>query len=93
MAKNFSDEMNSNLYFVYLPNLKGIIKEFQKISIYQSKSIVNELNINFIDVHKGLFLNEKEPLKLFPFEMWGHYNENGYKKVSNFIFQKIKNGD
>ena len=93
MAKNFSDEMNSNLYFVYLPQFERYNKGVSEDKYLLVKSIVNELNINFIDVHKGLFLNEKDPLKLFPFEMVGHYNEYGYKKISNFIFQKIKNGD
>ena len=93
MVKYFTDEMDSNLYFIYLPQFERYSKGISDDKYLLVKSIVNELSINFIDVHKGLFLNEKEPLKLFPFEMWGHYNENGYKKVSNFIFQRIKNGD
>ena len=52
----------------------------------QIKQIVKELNINFIDIHKGVFLKQN-PLEL---KMWGHYNENGYKKVSNYIYENLK---
>ena len=49
------------------------------------------LNIPFIDLHEEVFEKEKNPLKLFPFELPGHYNIEGYKKVSEVIYSFTKN--
>lgn len=54
------------------------------------KNILNELKIPFIDIHKEVFLKEKNPLNLFPFELNGHYNINGYKKVAETIYKLTK---
>ena len=32
---------------------------------------------------------EKDPTNLFPFKMWGHYNELGYKKISERIYKNL----
>ena len=48
-------------------------------------------SIAFIDIHKEVFLNQKKPLELFPFEMYGHYNVKGYKLISEKIYNIIKN--
>jgi len=40
------------------------------------------LSIPFIDIHKEVFEKEQNPLKLFPFEQFGHYNVKGYKKIA-----------
>ena len=37
-----------------------------------------------------VFDNEAEPLKLFPFKSKGHYNEVGYKKVSDAIINYLE---
>ena len=29
-------------------------------------------------------------MKLFPFKDWGHYNEEGYRKISELLFRKIE---
>ena len=54
------------------------------------REIVNSLSINFIDIDKEVFQKEKEPLRLFPFKDWGHYNEEGYRKISELLFRKIE---
>mgnify|MGYP004318907163 FL=1 len=46
---------------------------------------LKELNIKLIDIHKEVFKKEKNPLELFPFEMLGHYNIDGYKKISETV--------
>ena len=51
---------------------------------------LEKLNINFIDIHKEVFEKEKNPKKLFPFEMLAHYNEEGYKKVAETIYKFTK---
>ena len=57
---------------------------------YLVKSIVNELKIPFIDIHNEVFEKERNPLKLFPFELPGHYNVEGYKKVAETIYKLSK---
>ena len=54
------------------------------------KKIVNELDIPFIDIHKEVFEKEENQLKLFPFGLAGHYNVEGYKKVSETIYKFTK---
>ena len=87
LAKELSIKNESKLYFVYLPVYYRYNSNFDN-SVYLSvKKIVNELDIPFIDIHNEVFNKEKNPLKLFPFELWGHYNEEGYRKVSEAILK------
>ena len=91
IAKDFSESKGSKFYFVYLPqyerynNKKFNDKRYQRI-----KLIISELDINLIDLNAGVFSKEKDPLELFPFKMWGHYNEVGYEKISKYIFSIVK---
>ena len=50
-------------------------------------NIISELDIPFIDLNKEVFEKEENPLKLFPFELFGHYNVEGYKKVAENIYK------
>ena len=57
---------------------KKVIQEAQK------------LNLRIIDI-KEEFENENvDKLKLFPFNMYGHYTEYGYKVISDIIFKQTK---
>ena len=49
--------------------------------------MVEEINIPFLDMHEEVFLYEEDPLNLFPFKLSGHYNMEGYKKISTSIFK------
>ena len=51
--------------------------------------IFEKLEIKVIDINKELFLNLKNKKSLFPFESFGHYNEKGYKMITNIINEKI----
>ena len=51
--------------------------------------MVKELSIPFIDIHKQVFLKEKNPLIFFPFQREGHFNELGYKKVAETIYNFV----
>ena len=46
--------------------------------------------IEFIDINKEVFEKEQNPRKLFPFEMFGHYSEVGYRKVATSIYNLTK---
>ncbi len=94
LSKKFALERKSDFYFVFLPSTHYYFenKEFPEKSLYfnQIKSIVNKLNINFIDIHNEVFQKEKNPKKLFPFELPGHYNIEGYEKVAEAIYKLTK---
>ena len=48
------------------------------------------MDIPFIDIHKEVFEKEQNPLKFFPFELAGHYNIEGYKKIAETIYKFTK---
>ena len=89
-AQNLSRQKNNLFYFVYLPEYNRYhLSNFNNTDYQIVKNIVNKLGIKFIDIHKEVFEKEKNPLKLFPFELRGHYNVEGYKKVSEAIYEII----
>ena len=90
LAKNLAIKNNSKFYFVYLPDYNRYKKDYNNTNYNLVKDIVNELDISFIDINKEVFEKEQNPLKLFPFELFGHYNEEGYKKVAETIYQFTK---
>ena len=49
------------------------------------------MDIPFIDIQNEVFDKEQNPLKLFPFELFGHYNVEGYRKVAEAIYSLTKN--
>jgi hypothetical protein len=52
--------------------------------------ILDELNIPLIDIKSNVFDKHKDPLSLFPLRIHHHYNELGYKKVGNYIYNNIE---
>ena len=91
LTKEFTNKNNSKLYFVYLPGYSTYKENFKNTSYNLVKDIVTELRIPFIDIHKEVFEKEQNPLILFPFELIGHYNVEGYKKVTSTIYEFTKN--
>ncbi len=91
LANDLVAKKNSKLYFVYLPTYYRYSLPYFKNEYNSVKKIVNKLGIPFIDIHKEVFENEKNPLNLFPFGQFGHYNIEGYKKISNVIYELTKN--
>lgn len=90
LSRDLVIKNNSKLYFVYLPEYSRYKKSYDNTDYNLVKEIVNELNIPFIDIHKEVFEKEQNPLKLFPFELDGHYNVDGYKKVAETIYKFTK---
>lgn len=82
---------NSNFYFVYLPaNRRYFDHTFNDNLRTKIKSITNELDIIFIDIHEEVFEKVKNPKIYFPFGFSGHYNKLGYKKIAERIYLLIK---
>ena len=81
-VKEISNNHNSSLYFVYLPFLSSVVENTRiKKEII---NIVNQLGIQIIDFHEYL-KNENKPESFFPLGKHGHYNDRGYKELSNLI--------
>ena len=90
LMKELSNKNNSKLYFVYLPKYIRYKRNYDNESYNLVKNIITESNIPFIDIHKEVFEKEQNPLRLFPFELDGHYNIDGYKKVAETIYKFTK---
>ena len=85
LAEDYAKKIDAEFYFVYLPIEQFFNKNYD-YSVYEDvKKIINDLNINFIDINT-VFQRENDPLDLFPFKMFNHYNPEGYSKVSKEIF-------
>ena len=89
-VKLFSIKNKSELYFVYLPEYRRFKNSYDNTNYEFIKKKINEFGINFIDINKNVFEDEKNPLSLFPFEKNGHYNVIGYNKVFEEIYRLIK---
>tara|TARA_A100001011_G_C14311975_1_gene846030 strand:- start:2358 stop:3473 length:1116 start_codon:yes stop_codon:yes gene_type:complete len=92
LTKELSEKNNSKMYFVYLPAYSQYnSKNYDQSNYLKIKKIISELNIPFIDIDKEVFKKEKNPLELFPFQLPGHFNKTGYKKVAESIYEKTSN--
>ena len=49
---------------------------------------MDELDIPVIDIHQ-VFLEHPEPLTLFPFQLHGHFTEEGYRLVAEAILDAL----
>ena len=81
-VKEISNNHNSSLYFVYLPFLSSVVENTRTKK--EIINIVNQLDIQIIDFHEYL-KNENKPESFFPLGKHGHYNDRGYKELSNII--------
>ena len=89
LSKDLVLENDATLYFVYLPDYYSYKSNFNKTNYELVKKIANELNIPFIDIYE-VFKKEQNPLKFFPFEFYGHYNIQGYRKLTETIYKFTK---
>ncbi len=90
LANELVSSYNGKLYFIYLPQIERYLKPIKMDHKQQIKKIVVDLDIEFIDIDEDVFQREKNPLKLFPFEKYAHYNVEGYKKVALKIYERTK---
>jgi hypothetical protein len=80
--KKFCKENDILLTFVYLP-------DFYNFDSYDKKvfQILNELNINYIDLRKEI--NKKQISDMLPQINPGHFNKNGYYKITEIILNNL----
>ena len=90
LFKKFSNDTNSELYFVYLPSYHRYKLNDDEIHDYSKViKLIKKNNINLIDINMKLFKKIDDPLSLFPFRKFGHYSGEGYKMISNIILNNI----
>ena len=89
-AKELTEKNDTKLFFVYLPEYSYYKSNSGNKNYNLIKNIVSELKIPFIDIHKEVLEKEQNPLKLYPFELSGHFNVEGYKKVAETIYEFTK---
>ncbi len=92
---------NGKLYFIYLPSYYhySFITFTRNLSSYKGLDLelyeevlrtASELNIPIIDIHKEAFEPHFDPLSLFPFRKYAHYNAEGYRLVAETISKRLK---
>ena len=92
-ARRYSSLIGANFYVIYLPGFERYSKFPNKYSKIKKnlESIIKKQNINYIDIHSELFNKVENPLIFFPFELNGHYNENGYFEMGKIINNRTNN--
>jgi len=94
LTKKLALNNNSNLYFVFVGSYyryKSVIFSNKEYSENYKKiiKIVEQLEIPVINLHEDFFLRQKKPLEYYPFKKYGHFTEEGYKKITEFIYNKV----
>ena len=86
-AKESVGAWEGTLYFVYLPDRDRYANnaDNHRQSIL---AIVRDSGIPVIDVH-ARFRLQSDPLSLFPFGRFGHYNEEGNRLVAEEVLRSI----
>jgi hypothetical protein len=89
-AQSVVGEWGGSLYFVYLPSWdryrnspRALEREHNEVS-----SLVKGLGIPIVDV-KAAFERHGDPLSLFPYHVFGHYNEQGNQVVAETVLKSL----
>ena len=82
-------KQNTKLFIAYLPQYERYSENYNNPSYEIIKDVAKKNNIKFIDFHKDIFSKEVDYSRLFP-TIPGHYNEHGYKKISELIYRIVK---
>jgi hypothetical protein len=88
-AKASVEAWGGTLYFVYLPDWYRY-GDPQRANKNREPvlRVVRNLKIPIIDLHPA-FQAQTDPLSLFPFRRFGHYNENGHRLVAEEVLSAI----
>jgi hypothetical protein len=85
-GRTVTSSWGGTLYFVYLPSWSRFRNSPRAAEEEHTKvlSVVHALGIPVIDVQPA-FQAQSDPLSLFPFRRFGHYNEQGNKIVAESL--------
>jgi hypothetical protein len=90
-AKHLVEGWGGKLYFVYLP-ARDRYAHAQDYNRQKVMKVVEETGIPIIDIHAA-FQRESDPMRLFPFGRFGHYNEAGNRVVADEVLRVISAGN
>ena len=97
LSKSFTQKQGAKFYFVYLPDTERYFEANKNTNDYNNykkiTTIVKKLDVPIIDINKELLLTIEDPLALYPFRIKGHFNELGYRLVTETIMKKIDEYD
>ena len=83
-------EWGGKLHLVYLPTWKRFGSRSPLLD--QERALINTAarasNVSIVDTLQG-FYAQKDPLSLFPFGVFGHYNEAGHRVVAEEVLKAI----
>ena len=89
-SKEMIENWGGKMHLIYLPSYFAYAsKNENRFYSYVLETAKNN-GIQTIDIHKEVFLEQKDPLELFSLKMNSHYNPKGYRLVAEEILKKIK---
>lgn len=88
-AQKTADSWGGRVVFVYLPTWERYrIPELASKDRDQVLGIAKHLNLHVVDMHE-VFSAHPDPLSLFPFRRYAHYNEAGHKLVGEEVLRHL----
>lgn len=92
-ARNEAASWGGALAFVYLPSWHAFGRQGRTDSGRERVlALVEDLGIPLIDV-SAEFASVKDPLTLFPFRLYNHYNQEGYRLAAQSIIRFLKQAE
>ena len=92
--KKITNEWNGELHFVYVPSWSRYNNKYSLVNYSYKKKIKNLVisnNIKFVDLVEVFEKQSKEdPINLYNLGLFGHFNEKGYKIISEIIIDNVK---
>lgn len=89
-AQATADAWNGRLVFVYLPTWERYrIPELASQDRDRVLSIARRLDLHVVDMHP-VFAAHPDPLSLFPFRRYAHYNEDGHRLVGEEVLKHLQ---
>lgn len=89
-ARDTVSSWGGRLVFVYLPTWERYrIPELASKDRDRVLGLARDLNLHVVDMHT-FFSGHPDPLSLFPFRRYAHYNELGHKLVGDEVWKAIE---
>lgn len=101
-AKEQTESWGGKFVFMYLPDWYTYGAPYDTYGIKVGANfllredvlrIVKEMGVPILDAQAEVFDKNNDPLSLFNWRTYGHYNLDGYTAVSNKLYSFLLNGD
>ena len=89
-SKEIIENWGGKMHLIYLPSYFAYASKNENRFYNYVLETTKKSNISTIDIHREVFLQQKDPLELFSLKMNSHYNSKGYRIVAEEILKKIK---